>query len=119
MILHTLFACLALLSLVLLLWQWFVARRFPLHERVVTHSFPQAVTLLKPLKGCEPSTEDCLRSWFAQDYTGRVQILFGVAAANDPVCPIVRKLQQEFPQSDAELMVCGPPSGTNLKARPR
>ena len=65
-----------------------------------------AVTLLKPLKGCDPATEDCLRSWFTQQYTGPVQILFGVAAADDPVCAIVRKLLQEFPAADAQLVVC-------------
>src|SRR5208337_1984175 len=67
------------------------------------------VTLLKPLKGCDAATEDCLRSWFTQQYRGPTQILFGVAAAEDPVCGIVHKLVQEFPGSDAQLIVCGPP----------
>src|SRR5439155_17330928 len=52
---------------------------------------------------------------FAQEYTGRVQILFGVASADDPVCSVVRKLQQEFPNSEAQLIVCGPLSGANAK----
>lgn len=105
----------ALLSLVLLVWQWLVARRFPLHQRAAAHSFPPAITLLKPLKGCDPATEDCLRSWFAQDYTGRVQILFGVASAEDPVCAVVRKLLGEFTQADAQLVVCAPLAGANAK----
>ena len=98
-----------------MLWQWLVARRFPLHQRLAAHSFPPAVTLLKPLKGCEPATEDCLRSWFVQEYTGRVQLLFGVDSADDPVGSVVRKLQQEFPASDSQLIVCGPPLGANAK----
>src|SRR6058998_2357304 len=93
------FASLAGLSFLLLGWQWLVARRFPLHLRLPAHSFPPAVTLLKPLKGCEPATEECLHSWFAQEYTGRVQLLFGVASMDDPVCGIVRKLQHEFPEA--------------------
>ena len=97
MILNAILGFLSLLSAALLLWQWFVARRFPLHQRAATHSFPPAVTVLKPLKGCEPATEECLRSWFAQEYTGRMQILFGVASADDPVCDVVRKLQEGFP----------------------
>jgi ceramide glucosyltransferase len=109
------FGSLALLSLGLWLWQWFVARRFPLHQRVASHTFPPAVTLLKPLKGAEAATHDCLRSWFAQDYTGRVQILFAVAEQADPVCEIVRALQQEFKNADASLIVCGPLQGTNAK----
>lgn len=115
MILHGILAGLALLSLALLVWQWIAARAFPLHFRVPAHSFPPGVTLLKPLKGCEPATEDCLRSWFAQEFTGRVQILFGVASADDPVCDIVRKLQQQFPQADSQLIVCGPSRGANAK----
>ncbi len=115
MILNIIFGFLALLSFALLLWQWLVARRFPLHQRMPAHSFPPAVTFLKPLKGCEPSTEDCLRSWFVQEYTGRVQLLFGVDSADDPVGSVVRKLQQEFPASDSQLIVCGPPRGANAK----
>jgi ceramide glucosyltransferase len=117
-ILNLLFGALALLSLSLTLWQWLVARRFPLHQRVSQPSTlnPQPpVTLLKPLKGCDPATEDCLRSWFTQQYAATTQILFGVAAADDPVCAIVRKLLQEFPDRDAQLVVCGPPPGTNAK----
>jgi ceramide glucosyltransferase len=106
MVRDIIFGSLALLSLVLWLWQWFVARRFPLHRRVVDHSFPPAVTLLKPVKGSETGTRECLRSWFEQDYTGRVQILFGVAAADDPVCDVVRGLQEEFKQVDSALIIC-------------
>jgi len=114
-ILNAILGFLAVLSLALLLWQWLNARRFPLHARSATHSFPPAATLLKPLKGCEPATEDCLRSWFAQEYTGRVQILFGVASEEDPVCAVVRQLQQVFPEADAQLVICGPQTGTNAK----
>jgi ceramide glucosyltransferase len=106
---------LAVLSLVLLLWQWWVARRFPLHKRLTIQSFAPGLTLLKPLKGCDETTEACLRSWFAQTYAGQVQILFGVAAADDPVCGIVKTLIEQFPEKDARLIICGPLTGTNLK----
>ena len=115
MIPNIIFGFLAVLSFALLLWQWLVARRFPLHQRLPAHSFPPAVTLLKPLKGCEPSTEDCLRSWFVQEYAGRVQLLFAVDSADDSAVNIVRKLQQEFTTSDSQLIVCGPPRGANAK----
>ena len=118
MLLNLIFGPLALLGLALTLWQWLVARRFPLHERIPEASLPgppPAVSLLKPLKGCEPATEDCLRSWFTQHYRGPVQILFGVAAADDPVCAIVRKLRQEFPAADAQLVVGTPLPGANAK----
>ncbi|HXP61314.1 MAG TPA: glycosyltransferase [Dongiaceae bacterium] len=111
----TILGCLAVLSLGLMLWQWCVAWRFPLHRRVKATAFFPAVTLLKPLKGCDEMTEDCLRSWLAQEYAGPRQVLFGVADADDPVCQVVRRLLKEFPDAEAQLVVCGPPVGTNLK----
>jgi ceramide glucosyltransferase len=114
-ILNAILATLALLSLALTLWQWLVARRFPLHERVADKSYAPAVTLLKPLKGSDETTADSLRSWFAQDYSGEVQMLFGVALEDDPVCGVVRQLMLEHPERLAELVVCGKPSGANAK----
>jgi ceramide glucosyltransferase len=114
-ILNTIFGSLALLSFGLLIWQWLAARRFPLHERASDRSFAPAVTMLKPLKGFDAATEDCLRSWFAQDYTGPIQMLFGIAAADDPAGEVVRKLLKEFPERDAQLIVCGQSLGANGK----
>jgi ceramide glucosyltransferase len=114
-ILNAILASLACLSLALLLWQWLAARRFPLHQRVSHQDYAPAVTLLKSLKGCDAETENCLRSWFAQQYAGGIQILFGVASAADPVCGIVRKLTQEFPEHDVRLVVCAQPLGANAK----
>jgi ceramide glucosyltransferase len=114
-ILNLVLAALAALSFVLLLWQWLVARRFPLHQRVPEITFTPDVTLFKPLKGCDAATEDCLRSWFTQQYAGQTQMLFGVASAEDPVIPIVRRLEQEFPNCDSQLIISGPLEGTNAK----
>ena len=105
-ILNFIFAVLAILSLALALWQWLAARRFPLHRRVADISFVPAITLLKPLKGCNATTAESLQSWFNQNYPGRIQILFGVADAGDPVCPIVRELIEKNPGRDAQLVVC-------------
>jgi ceramide glucosyltransferase len=103
------------LSFALLLWQWLVAQRFPLHQRVTSTGFAPGVTLLKPLKGCEETTAECLRSWFSQQYQGQIQVLFGVASSQDPVCALVHKLIEEHPLCDARLVVCGPLTGANLK----
>lgn len=115
MILSGILGALASLSFILMLWQWLVARRFPLHQRIADRSFAPAVTLLKPLKGCDAYTEDCLRSWFAQDYAGESQLLFAVDDANDPVCSVVKKLLGEFPRHDAQLIICPGQLGTNAK----
>jgi ceramide glucosyltransferase len=114
-LLHAVLAALALLSLALLMWQWAVARRFPLHKRVESPRFFPAVTLLKPLKGLEPDAPACLRSWLAQEYPGEVQVLFGVASADDPVCGLVNNLLAEFPQRDAQLVLCPEQLGANAK----
>src|SRR5882762_1635287 len=42
-------------------------------------------------------------------------MLFGVASADDPVGDVVRKLQKEFPNADAQLVICGPLRGANAK----
>ena len=115
-VLNVILGALAFLSFGLTLWQWLVARRFPLHSRISAGSFSPAVTLLKPLKGLDTTTEDCLRSWFTQQYPGPVQLLLGVSSETDPVYVTVRKLLAEFPACDARLILCGPPSGLNPKA---
>jgi ceramide glucosyltransferase len=73
------------------------------------------LTILKPLKGCNAETRRCLQSWFAQQYPGPLQILCGVASADDPVCAIVRQLLTEFPAADAQLVICGNDLGANGK----
>jgi ceramide glucosyltransferase len=106
---------LALLSLLLLIWQWAAAARFPLHRTIPGPIQPRPVTLLKSLKGCDEHTESCLRSWFEQDWEGPIQILFAVASSEDPVCAVVRGLIAEFPDVEAELVICGPLAGPNAK----
>jgi ceramide glucosyltransferase len=109
------FAGLAGLSLVLLLWQWLAAWRFPLHQRIARPGFAPGVTLFKPLKGCDSETRACLESWLKQDYAGPVQVLFGVASELDPVVMVVRELLKAHPQRDARLVICRESLGANAK----
>ena len=133
MTLQTILGVLAVVSFGLTLWQWFVARRFPLHRRIVelalgadpksrdgsapsgNSALRPAVTLLKPLKDADEHTEACLRSWFTQEYPGDVQILFGLENASDAACAVVNKLLAEFPQRDAQLVLCPKQIGANAK----
>ncbi len=115
MILSGILAGLALVSLGITLWQWRLGRRFPLHQRVAETGYAPALTLLKPLKGCDAETRECLRSWLTLDYAGPVQVLFGVASADDPVCDIVRELLKAHPKLDARLVICAEPLGPNAK----
>lgn len=56
-----------------------------------------------------------MRSWLTQDYAGPIQILFGVASAEDPACAIVKRLLLEFPACDAQLVICPERLGANAK----
>ena len=115
MVLSVILALFAALSLALALWQLFVAARFPLHRRVVAPDFTPSISVLKPLKGCDAETRECLRSWFAQDYAGPVELLFGVASPEDPVCAAVRELLGEYPARQAQLIICDRALGLNAK----
>lgn len=112
---NLIFAALAVLSSALALWQWVAARRFPLHQRIADAAFAPAISVLKPLKGCDDTTAESLESWFKQDYSGQTQILFGVADASDPVCKIVERLLQGYPDRDARLVICDQSLGANAK----
>lgn len=89
--------------------------------RFVKSSLPAAigptcpgVTLLKPVKGCDQDTRDCLSSFLKQDYAP-LQVLFGVAEAGDPVIPLLQELQAQYPQAAVEIVVCGEALGLNPK----
>ena len=106
---------LSFLSILLFCWQWLVARRFVFGAQPVSKIWVPGITLLKPLKGADAFTRDCLRSWLSQDYHGPVQILFAVNSETDPACLVVREVMGEFPQVKAELVICQNLRGTNAK----
>ena len=106
---------LAALSSGLAIWQWLAARRFPLHQKIARKDFAPAISILKPLKGCDATTRESLQSWLNQTYAGPVEILFGVASENDPVNETIRSLLAEYPTADARLIVCENLEGANAK----
>ncbi|MGH7942892.1 MAG: glycosyltransferase [Limisphaerales bacterium] len=108
-------AAFAVFSFALVLWQFFAARKFPIHKRIADPAFSPPVSILKPLKGCDATTPDSLESWLNQNYSGPLQLLFGVAAADDPVCDVVRELIRKYPEADAKLVICGQTLGMNAK----
>lgn len=108
------FSALALLSVFLALWQWLAARKFPLHQKTAP-GFAPAISILKPLKGGDETTATSLETWLRQNYSGQLQILFGVAEVNDPACDIVRQLLARNPTINARLVVCENLAGTNAK----
>jgi len=72
------------------------------------------VTVLKPLKGVDVELHENLVSLCRQRYD-RFQILLGVADPADPAVLLARRLQQEYPDVDIELVVDSRVYGTNYK----
>ncbi len=74
------------------------------------------VTIIKPLHGNHPGLAGSLASYLNQDYSGRVQIVFGVHDASDPAVAVVRALQADHPGRDIDLVIDGRLHGSNRKA---
>lgn len=74
-----------------------------------------AITVLKPLCGAEPRLAENLRALFAQEYRASVQIIFGVASANDPAVATARGLIDAYPNADCMLVTDPRRHGTNNK----
>ena len=62
------------------------------------------VSLVRPLCGLDNYAADTLRSTFDLDYP-HYEILFCVAAANDPVVPLVEDLIAEYAGANAKLLI--------------
>ena len=90
-----------------------LVRRFMAAPRPVPGPRP-AVSVLKPLCGGEPGLADNLRSLLAQDYPG-LQVVCGVARADDPAAAVVRDLAAGLPEADLTLVVDDRRHGSNLK----
>jgi ceramide glucosyltransferase len=74
-----------------------------------------AVTILKPLHGDEVGLYDNLASLCEQDYSGAIQIVFGVENPNDPAIAVVERLRAAYPGRAIELVVEPRAMGSNPK----
>jgi ceramide glucosyltransferase len=74
-----------------------------------------AVTILKPLHGDESGLYENLVSFCEQDYTGTVQIVFGVENPNDPAIALVERLRAAYPGMAMELVIEPRAMGSNPK----
>lgn len=100
---------------VLCLWS---GRRYLAYQAAAHKSADGAhcppVSILKPLKGVDPSIYESFRSHCVQDYP-EYEIVFGVSEPDDPAIAVVERLQNEFPSRRIQLLVCPQRLGTNLK----
>lgn len=72
------------------------------------------VSVLKPVRGLEETTRECLESFLTQDYHP-FQIIFGVKDPDDPLVPVLRELQRAFPGQAVEIVICPEDLGLNPK----
>lgn len=83
-------------------------------ERRIPADFQPGVSVLKPLRGLDPNTQDAFRSQVQQQYP-EFEILFGATDENDPAVPEVHRLQRDFPRAAIRLLITGPVAEANGK----
>ena len=77
--------------------------------------FVPGVSILKSLKGLDPSMTEAFRSHCRQSYGGEFELLFGVTSMDDPAVAAVQHLRAEFPERAIQLIECPERLGTNGK----
>jgi ceramide glucosyltransferase len=107
-------ACTAI-SFAVGVWQLALGLRFPLHSRRRETRFTPGISILKPLKGWDGKTFECLQSWLAQAHAGPIEVLFGVSSADDPACKLVQKLVCARPNVSTRVIVSSERRGLNPK----
>lgn len=73
------------------------------------------ISILKPVKGLEEDSYENFASFCRQQYDAPAQLIFAVAADNDPVIPIIRQLIDDFPHHDISLHAEATIHGPNYK----
>lgn len=99
--------------LIALVCAWQLSQRRTLTPPLPLSDLPP-ISLLKPLCGAEPELEECLQSFFVQDYPV-YEILFAVRTAADPAVAVVNSLRRKYPNIPATLIFTGEPPYANAK----
>ncbi len=94
---------------------WFTVHHFKkiFRDQKLLHCLPP-ISILKPLKGIESEIEQNLETFFQLDYP-EYELIFSVAEAQDPVCPVVLNLLKRFPNVRAQLLIEPVEIGPNPK----
>lgn len=62
------------------------------------------VSILKPVEGADAETRLAFESFCRLDYPGEVELLVGTIREDDPIVPVVRRLQADHPDKRIELV---------------
>jgi ceramide glucosyltransferase len=89
--------------------------RYQAVERAKAPEAWPAVSILRPLKGVDLGLEENLESFFRLDYPGEVEMIYAVAAQDDPALGVVRRLAERYPNAQVRTLVAGTPRWNNAK----
>jgi ceramide glucosyltransferase len=92
-------------------WRFFLVAH---HATPPEGDFRPPVTILKPVRGLDPNAYENFATFCRQEYPD-FEILFGVADANDPVAPVVKRLIEDFPERSIRLIIVSERLGANSK----
>lgn len=90
------------------------AWRYRRHGPMPAPSDAPPVSVVRPLSGLEPFSEETLRAGFRLDYP-RYELVFCAQREDDPVLPLVRRLMAEHPEVPSRLLVGDDPVSPNPK----
>ena len=92
----------------------YAARQFFGQPAAIDPNFQPAISLLKPVCGCEPDAYTQLASFCRQDYA-TYQVIFAVPDAADAGLPVIRQIMADFAEVDIHLVISDRVLGANRK----
>ncbi|SJZ61185.1 ceramide glucosyltransferase [Trichlorobacter thiogenes] len=90
-------------------WQFFKDQGVPAKQQ------DTAISILKPVKGMDEGSYENFASFCRQDYAAPLQLIFCVAAADDPAVEVIQQLMADFPHHDISLNIDPTIHGPNYK----
>ena len=91
---------------------WCARRYFSRRAAPTVHRPP--ISILKPVKGMDADSYDNFASFCRQNYP-EYQIIFAVAADDDPAIGVIRRIIADFPDLDIQLAIDSRIHGPNFK----